>query len=189
LQEKAAQKRRRKGLMDEIDVKDVTKQNVDDLCRMCVLPEMRDDPDWIRGAADKKKWALKMLPRWGPFAKVAYHDGSPVGMIQYRPVPDERVVRIDCIYVLNPGSWRKGIATRLLDSLLEDVKKPMSWFDNGRPLALVTRTFPGEALGQYTAREFFTRKGKSRTFHRRKIREKLCLFPAPTGARLPTLIS
>ena len=163
--------------MDEIDVKDVTKQNVDDLCRMCVLPEMRDDPDWIRGAADKKKWALKMLPRWGPFAKVAYHDGSPVGMIQYRPVPDERVVRIDCIYVLNPGSWRKGIATRLLNSLLEDVKKPMSWFDNGRPLALVTRTFPGEAPGQYTAREFFTRKGF------RRIGEGLdhLYYPLKTG--------
>jgi GNAT superfamily N-acetyltransferase len=145
--------------MDEIEIRDVAEQNVEDLCRVCVLPELRDDPDWIRGAADKKKWALKMLPKWGPFAKVAYLNGSPAGMIQYRPLPEERVVHIDCVYVVARDSWRKGIATRLLISLLEDVKEPMKWFDDRRPLALVTRTFPGEAPGQYTAREFFTRRG------------------------------
>jgi len=145
--------------MDEVDVKNVTKENIEDLCWVCVSPEKRDDSDWIRGAADKKKWAIEALQKWGPFAKVAYHNGSAAGMIQYRPSPEERVVRIDCIYVLNPGSWRKGVATRLLNSLLEDVKKPMSWFHNRRPLALVTTTFPGGAPEQYTAREFFSRKG------------------------------
>jgi GNAT superfamily N-acetyltransferase len=145
--------------MDEINVKDVTEENIDDLCRVGVSPEKRDDPDWIRGVADKKKWAIETLPRWGPFAKVAYHNESPAGMIQYRSLPDEQVVHIDCIYVLIPSYWRKGIASRLLNSLMEDVKKPMSWFDNKRPLGLVTRTFLGGAPEQYTAREFFTRKG------------------------------
>jgi GNAT superfamily N-acetyltransferase len=145
--------------MDEISVKNVTERNVDDLCWVCVSPDIRDDPDWIRGAADKKKWAAEMLPKWGPFAKVAYQNGSPAGMIQYRPLPEERVVQIDCVYVQAASCWRKGIGSRLLSSLLEDVKKPMSWFDGGRPLALVTTTFPGGDPGQYTAREFFSRKG------------------------------
>ena len=97
--------------MDEISIRDVTEENVEDLCWVCVLPEIRDDPDWIRGAADKKKWALNMLPKWGPFAKVAYLNGSPAGMIQYRPLPEERVVHVDCVYVVARDSWRKGIAT------------------------------------------------------------------------------
>lgn len=145
--------------MDEINVKDVTEENADDLCWVCVSPERRDEPDWIRGVADKKKWAVQTLAEWGPFAKVAYLDGSPAGMIEYRPLPEEQVVHIDCIYVLVLDYCRKGIATRLFNSLMEDVQKPMSWFHNRRPLSLVTRTFPGGAPEQYTAREFFGKKG------------------------------
>jgi GNAT superfamily N-acetyltransferase len=145
--------------MDEIDVKDVTEENVEDLCWVCVSPEKRDDPDWMRGVADKKKWGIEMLQKWGSFAKVAYHNGSTAGMIQYRPSPEERVVSIDCMYVPVQRYWGKGIGSRLLSSLMGDVQKPMSWFGNKRPLALVTGTFPGGEPGQYTAREFFTRKG------------------------------
>jgi len=145
--------------MDEISVKNVTERNVDDLCRACVSPEIKHDPDWIRGMADKKKWAIEAVSKWGPFAKVAYQNGSPAGMIQYRPLPEERVVQIDCVYVQAARCWRKGIGSRLLSGLLEDVKKPMSWFDNRQPFALVTTTFPGGDPGQYTAREFFSRKG------------------------------
>jgi GNAT superfamily N-acetyltransferase len=157
--QEGGKKARGTGLMDEINVRGVTKENVEDLCWACVSPEKRDDPDWIRGVADKKKWAIETLQKWGPFAKVAYHNGSPAGMIQYRPLAGERVVRIYCIYVQVAGHWRKGIATRLLGSLLEDVEKPMKWFDSSRPLALATKTFLGGASEQYTAREFFTRKG------------------------------
>lgn len=145
--------------MDEVTVRNVTEQSVDDLCWVCVSPEMRHAPDWIRGVADKKKWAVDMLRKWGPFAKVGYLNGGPAGMIQCRPLLEESVVQIDCIYVQAASSWRKGIGSRLLRSLMEDVQKPMSWFDNRRPLALVTTTFPGGAPEQYTAREFLTRKG------------------------------
>lgn len=144
--------------MAEISIKNVTAHNVDDLCQVCVFPCLRDDPDWVRGAADKKKWAVDMLPKWGSFAKVAYENGNPAGMIQYRPVPEQRIVSIDCIYVAVQSYWGKGIGSRLLRSLMEDVQQPMHWFDNRRPLALVTMTFPGGAPEQYTAREFFTRK-------------------------------
>ena len=150
-------------MTDEITVRDVREENVDDLCQVCVASCLRDDPDWIRGAADKKKWAAEMFPKWGSFARVAYENGNPAGMIQYRPSPEERVVRIDCIYVPDQSYWGKGIGSRLLRSLMEDVKKTMKWFNNKRPLALVTKTFPGGAPEQYTAREFFTRKGFRQT--------------------------
>jgi len=145
--------------MDEIAVKNVTQQNVDDLCWVCVSSEIKHDPDWIRGVADKKKWVVEMLGKWGPFAKVAYLNGTPAGMIQYWPCAEERVVRIDCIGVLASNHWRRGVGTRLLGDLLEDTKKPHRWFDSKRPSALVTSTFPGEAPGQYSAREFFKKKG------------------------------
>ena len=145
--------------MTEITIRNVTEQNLDDLCWACVFPCQRDDPDWVRGAADKKKWAAEVFPKWGSFAKVAYDNDDPAGMIQYRPSPLEQIVRIDCIYVPVKRHWGKGIGNRLLGSLMDDVQKPMGWFDNKRPLALVTTTFWGGAPEQYTAREFFTRNG------------------------------
>jgi len=145
--------------MDTIDIKDVTEEGIEDLCWLCVRAEKRDDPDFIKGVDDKKKWAAQMLRKWGSIAKVAYQDGAPVGMIQYRPIPEERTVHIDCIYVPPDKSLRRGTATRLFSSLMEDVMRPMSWFDNKRPFGLVTKTFAGGAHDQYTAREFFIRKG------------------------------
>jgi GNAT superfamily N-acetyltransferase len=149
--------------MAEIDVRDVTEQSVDDLCGVCIAPRLRGDPDWIRGASDKRKWAAETFAKWGSFAKVAYENGNPAGMIQYRPSVEERVVRIDCIYVPAQSCWGKGIGSRLLRRLMGDAQRPMRWFDNRRPLALVTTTFPGGAPEQYTAREFFTRKGFRQT--------------------------
>jgi len=145
--------------MDEIRVENVVEESVEDLCRVCLPSERELDPDWRRGAEEKKQWAAGMLQRWGSFAKVAYQGREPVGMIQYKPVPEERIIYIDCIYVPPGGCLRKGVASRLFASLMEDVNKPMAWFDNRPPLALVVNTFEGGAHDQYTAREFFTRKG------------------------------
>jgi len=146
-------------LIDDINVEDVNEANMEDLCWLCVPVEKRHDPDFIKGVEDKKKWAAQMLRKWGSIAKLAYHNRGPVGMIQYKPVPDERTVHIDCIWVPPGQCLRKGIATRLLSSLMEDVKKPRSWFDKEPPFGLVTKTFPGEGPEQYSARDFFTGKG------------------------------
>lgn len=145
--------------MEIVMIKDVTKENIDDLCQACIHPTKRDDPDWRKGAEEKKEWAVEMLQKWGSLAKLAYKDDIPVGMIQYKPIPEERIVYINCIFVPLDKYWRKGIATQLLSSLIEDVEKPLSWFNNKRPLALVTRTFPGGAPNQLTARSFFKKKG------------------------------
>jgi len=69
--------------MDEIDIKDLAEENIEDLCQVCVPPNKWHHPDWIKGVAEKKKWAVDMLRKWGSFAKVAYQGGAPVGMIQY----------------------------------------------------------------------------------------------------------
>jgi len=108
---------------------------------------------------EKREWAIEMLRLWGSFAKLAYEGSAIVGLIQYEPLPKERVVHIHCIYVPDEEHWQKGIASQLLSDLLEEMKKPKIWFDNQLPLALVTRTFPGEKTGQYPAHDFFTKEG------------------------------
>lgn len=145
--------------MKETIIKDVTKESIRDLCQICIPPTKREDPNYTKGAEDKSKWAVEMLQKWGSFAKIAYRDDIPVGFIQCKPIPAERIVYIDCIYVPWNKYWRKGIATQLLSSMTEDMKKPTIWFGKKRALALVTRTFPGGAPDQYTAHLFFTKKG------------------------------
>ncbi len=85
--------------MAEITVRDVTDENIDDLCRICVPSEKRDDPAFIIGTELKRKWAMEMRQQWGAFAKLAYEGETAVGLIQYEPIPEERVVRIHCVYV------------------------------------------------------------------------------------------
>jgi|Deesub1362B_J571_1020462.scaffolds.fasta_scaffold00159_8 GNAT superfamily N-acetyltransferase len=145
--------------MDGISVREVTHENVDDLCRICVPPEKVTDPVFVTGVELKKEWAIGMLERWGTCAKLAYRGSTPVGMIQYWPVPEQRVIRIHCIYVPEEENWGKGIGTWLLSSLIGDVREPKDWFGGERPVALVTKTFPGESPGQYPARLFFRKKG------------------------------
>jgi GNAT superfamily N-acetyltransferase len=145
--------------MDRIDIKDVAQENLEDLCWLCVPPQRRDSPDFVRGVDEKRRWTAEMLSKWGPFARLAYEAEAPVGMIQFRPVPEERVVHIDCTFVPREECLRKGIATRLLSSLIDDAGQPMRWFDNKPALALVTRTFPGEMPPHYGARGFFSRRG------------------------------
>lgn len=144
--------------MELVEVRDLTLENVIDLCRVCVSANKRDDPDWQRGIEEKRTWALKMLEKSGSFAKVAYIDETPAGMIQYQPLPDEEVVEIDCIYVHDPRFWRMGAGSALLSSLIEDMKKPLGWFENKPAKGLIVHTFPGGAQGQISARDFFTRK-------------------------------
>jgi GNAT superfamily N-acetyltransferase len=142
-----------------IVIRDVDNANIDDLCRLCVTEKNRDDPVFRRGMEEKRKWATDMLKRWGHFAKLAYVDSSAAGFIQYEPLPDDKIVHVHCIYVPEERFWRRGIARKLFSSLVEDAKKPWSWFHDESAQALTTRTFPGEQPGQYSARLFFTKMG------------------------------
>ncbi|MEO0124455.1 MAG: GNAT family N-acetyltransferase [candidate division WOR-3 bacterium] len=148
--------------MPEIIIKDVSLENILDLCLVCVPQDKRDDPDWQKGIDEKKIWALDMLKKWGVIGKVGYIDGVPAGMIQYRPSPDEEVVWIDCIYIHEKKYWRKGIGKNLLSSLIEDMKKPQKWFNDRPAQALVVSPFPGHSEGQLSAKEFFTKYGFKR---------------------------
>jgi hypothetical protein len=100
-----------------------------------------------------------MLQKWGSFAKLAYRGSTPVGLIQYEPIPDERAVSILCIYVPDREHWRQRAASKLLANLIEETEKLKNWFGGRTARVLVTRTFPGEKPDQFPARNFFLRQG------------------------------
>ncbi len=146
--------------MEEIiRIVEAAENNLDDLCRLCVPPERQADRSFMKGVELKKIWAMDMLKRWGSVAKIAYLGDALAGLIQYTPIPEEMVVYITCIYVPRREHWRRGVGRRLLTSLIEDVRNPKSWFGGESSSALVTRPFPGEKSGQYSAKSFFKDMG------------------------------
>jgi RimJ/RimL family protein N-acetyltransferase len=148
--------------MGERKVVDVGEAQIRDLCRICVPPEKREDPAFVKGMENKGRWAMEMLERWGSFAKLGYDGPTPIGLVQYEPIPLERVVSIFCIYVPDREHWKKGTANHLLASLIEEMRRPQAWFNDQPARALVTRTFPGEKPDQYPARRFYEGKGFKR---------------------------
>ncbi len=143
----------------EIRIEEVTEENVEEVAWFCIFPEWREKTEFIKGVEEKRKWTEEMFQKWGTFAKIAYRGKSLVGQIHYHPVPEEKTTYIHCIYVPDKENWRKGIARKLLLSLMEEMKQPQVWFDHQPASALVTRTFPGEKQGQYPARLFFADMG------------------------------
>jgi len=142
--------------MEGLKILDVTLENVDDLIDLCIPPERRDDPLLVEGKRMKKRWAAQALEKYGKIAKLAYLDSKPVGLIQYKPDREERLVEISCIFVPEKKNLRKGIGSSLLKSLIEDVKKTGETLDEDF-LALVTWAF--QVPGFYPQHEFYLKMG------------------------------
>jgi len=144
--------------MATITIRDVSTENLDDL-NLCVPLGRRAQPAFVTGMAEKQRWAAEMLNRWGGCAKLAYADATPIGLIQYVPIPAYRALFVPCIFVPEQAHWRQGVATRLLRSLIEHAQEPQAWFEGRPALLLITKPFPGELPGQLPARTFFLREG------------------------------
>jgi len=91
-----------------------------------------------------------MLKQQGPCAKIAYQDGRPFAQIQFCPeemmphVSDPRkdVVSILCTYSPIPEAQRKGGATTLVKTLLEECDSGLSCFGGMPCRFVVTLPFP-----------------------------------------------
>lgn len=146
--------------MEKLEVRDVNLENVDALINFCVPVDKQGDPLLVEGMEAKKRWATRVVEEYGNMAKLVYLDSRPVGLIQYRLKPEDRLVEIDCIFVPEDQHHRKGIGKSLLEALIEDVKKPEPVFGNDIPLALVTYAF--EVPGRYPQHKFYQRMGFKR---------------------------
>lgn len=145
--------------LSNIIIQDVSELNLEDYLSFCIPPGKRAEQVFIKGMEGRKRWAQEMLARYGFFAKLAYIESNPAGIITFESIPAEKVVHIHCIFVSQKKHWHKGAAKQLLTTVIEETGKPQKWLGGEEPRALITRTFPGGAREQYTAREFFSQMG------------------------------
>jgi GNAT superfamily N-acetyltransferase len=144
-------------MVEGLEIKDVNLENLGDLINLCIPPERRDDPLFIKGARVKRRWTVKALEKYGSIAKLAYLGSKPVGLIQYKPNIEERIVEISCIFVPERENLRKGIGSSLLKALIEDMRRPKPYFGGRPPDALLARAF--EVPGLYPQHKFYQRRG------------------------------
>jgi len=104
----------------------------------------------------KKEWITEAIERNGSIAKLAFLSSKPVGLIQYKPRPEEKLVEIECIFVPMKEHLGKGIGKSLLNALMEDVRSKRI-LSGGVPLALITYAF--EVPGWFPQHEFYMRMG------------------------------
>ncbi|MBS7648048.1 MAG: GNAT family N-acetyltransferase [Candidatus Bathyarchaeia archaeon] len=143
--------------MSPFKIRDVELEDLDSLINFCIPMERRNERFFIEGAKAKKRWASKSLELFGSIAKMAYMNSTPVGLIQFQPELREKLLEITCIFVPDRRNQRKGIGKALLNSLIEDAKKPRDFFGKKPPLALVTWAF--QVPGYYPQNEFYLRMG------------------------------
>ena len=141
----------------ELYIVDVDEENLDDFINICIPEGFRDDERFIRGYKEKVVWCKAMFNLFGSIGKLAYVGGGAVGMIQYIPIPHEKLYKITCIFVHDERYLRRGIGRRLLEEVILEARKPRSYFGGDSADALVTRAF--EVEGFYSQLEFFRRMG------------------------------
>ena len=146
--------------MVNIEIRDVDRESIDQLIDLCVPPDKKDDSLFVEGVNVKRRWAVKVLEKYGSIAKLAYLNSKPVGLIQYQPKVEEKLVEVTCIFVPEEENLRKEIEKSLLNALIEEAKKPKPFFGNDVPFALVTWAF--EDPGRYPQHEFYRKMGFKR---------------------------
>lgn len=142
--------------MGRMEVRDVTKDNITDLVELCVPPDDAENPLMIEGKKAKSRWAAQLVEH-GSVGKLAYAGPKPVGMIQYMPKPEERLIWITCVFVPEEEQQGKGVGKSLLKALIADMSEPKPYFGNEIPLALVAYAF--EVPGRYPQHKFFSGMG------------------------------
>jgi GNAT superfamily N-acetyltransferase len=126
----------------EIEIRDVTYENLDDLMGPGCAPRW-EDPRYAQtlkeGGLKKKQWVRKALQRFGYCAKIAYFRGKPVGFIKFYPMQAfpllpkrrKRTVLITCVLVSYKALQNHGIGSQLVQSLIKDLKhKPLPYFED-----------------------------------------------------------
>jgi len=117
----------------EIEIRDVTDETIDDFVGLCA-PRQDDErhaSTLKEGGSKKREWVKKALQRFGVCAKLAYMEGKPIGFIEFYPMRafpllperDKRTVMITCIFIPNKTLQKAGIGSKLLQSLIQDLKQ------------------------------------------------------------------
>jgi len=128
--------------MMRIEIKDAIFENIDDLVGPRCAPRW-DDPRHAQtlkeGGLKKKEWMRKALEKFGCCAKIAYYESKPVGFIEFYPMQvfpllpkrQKRTVLITCVVVPEKAFQNQGVGSKLVQSLVEDLKhRPLPCFND-----------------------------------------------------------
>jgi len=127
--------------LNQIEIQDIDENILGDLNGLCIPKEKVDDPFFIEGNFLWKKWMLKNMGKFGSIGKVAYLNSEIVGMIQYLPKPEHKIVEIKCTFV-KKSKRNKGIRKTLLEETIKEFEEPKPYFDDQKAKALVTLPYP-----------------------------------------------
>ena len=132
-------------------IQDVTLKNIDDFIDICIPKNLKDKKYITDGRKEKLKWIISVLENSGKVGKIAYVNSEPIGMIQYLEKPDENIIDINCIFIPNKIFHKKGIAKRLVEELIFEIK------DNLAFNAITINAF--EIPSFYSQKDFFKKLG------------------------------
>ena len=145
-------------------IKDVDASRIDDVFRVCSHNRL-EDPIQKRGMEIKRRWLTRMLEEHGPCTKVAYLDGRPVAQILYYPEtadptladPRDSVLVIRCTYNPFQDTQKKGISSRLLNSVIKECREGARSLGGQPALFAVAQAF--ETGGGTSLVNFYASKG------------------------------
>ncbi len=135
----------------KITIKDIAESNLDDIprpCNGCLYWEFPEDFEKTRADASKamseliekkKTWFSQRMKTFGVCGKIVYYNNLPVGYAQYAPsryLPnvvdykskavgriEDGAVFLSCLFIADKSLRGKRIGTKLLDSIIADLKK------------------------------------------------------------------
>lgn len=135
----------------KIEINDIAESNLDDIpkpCNGCLYWEFPEDfektkEDPVKAMSEliekKKEWFSQRMKTFGVCGKIVYYNNLPVGYAQYAPsryLPrvvsyrSEAVGRIEdgavflsCLFIADKSLRGKRIGTKLLASIIVDLKK------------------------------------------------------------------
>ncbi|MGQ9725724.1 MAG: hypothetical protein ACUVQL_01175 [Candidatus Bathycorpusculaceae bacterium] len=121
----------------DIKIENLQESNIDDLIYVCSSKRL-SDPIHKQGIKVKKKWLLEMLTKYGSCAKIAYYKNKRAAQILYYPEEAdvtkahkrENVLLINCVYNPTSEAQKRGIGTKLLQSLIKDAKQRKTCLGN-----------------------------------------------------------
>ncbi len=127
--------------MGEIQICDPAGNNLSDLAGLCLPTEGKTNPVLEKGRKEKETWSREMIKKGVPFAKLGYLQRELAGVINFEPIPEEEAANIRCIFVPQEKHQKRGVATRLLEAVIDDMKKPQAWNLNRPAKTLRTYAF------------------------------------------------
>jgi thiol-disulfide isomerase/thioredoxin len=141
-------------MQSDIRIENLQESNIDDLIYVCSSKRL-SDPVYRQGVELKKNWLRKMLTGYGSCAKIAYYKNKPAAQILYYPEEADvtrihkrkNVLAINCIYNPTLEAQKLGIGTKLLQSVIYDVKHKRSCLGNKPCKFILAKAFnTGEFL-------------------------------------------